>query len=284
MKTTPARWLTGAAAAVIVALTGAAFWLSYAHLHTVAAEHGLGASPARAWAWPATLDLFIVAGELLMLRASLARSTDWWAVGLTVVGSGGSIALNIAGVTGTDPLDYVTAAVPPTAALLAFGALMRQVHGALTAAEQPAEVSLAAVEEPVPDLLDVVDGSVYPEPVPAPYPVDKERVRLDFLPLPQWAPAVVEEPARPRPVLAAEQPRTRTEVHVEYVPEDEPEAGTGDAEAELLARGRERFADQVADRKVPSIREIRAALGVGQPRAQRLQDALRADVEQGVTV
>ena len=85
MKTNPSRWLTGAAAVVIVALTGAAFWLSYAHLHTVAAEHGLGASPARAWAWPATLDLFIVAGELLMLRASLARATDWWAVGLTAM-------------------------------------------------------------------------------------------------------------------------------------------------------------------------------------------------------
>lgn len=135
MKATPSQWLTVAAVVVIVALTGAAFWLSYAHLHTVAAEHGLGGSEVRAWAWPATLDLFIVAGELLMLRSSLARSTDWWAVGLTVAGSGGSIALNIAGVTGTDPLDYVTAAVPPTAALLAFGALMRQVHGALSSTE-----------------------------------------------------------------------------------------------------------------------------------------------------
>ncbi|PBC79889.1 hypothetical protein BX265_4718 [Streptomyces sp. TLI_235] len=144
--------------------------------------------------------------------------------------------------------------------------------------EQP-----AAVEEPVSVLLDDVDGSVYPEPVPTPYPVEEERVRLDFLPLPQWAPATVEEPARTRPVLAAEQPRTRTEVHVEYVPEDEPEAGTDDAEAELIARGRETFAQHVYDGKVPSIREIRAGLGVGQTRAQRVQDALRADVEQGVT-
>lgn len=120
------------AALVIIALTVAAFWLSYAHLHAVAAEHGLGQSPARSWAWPATLDLFIVAGELLMLRASLARATDWWAIGLTVVGSGGSIALNVFGVGGSDPLAYVTAAVPPTAALLAFGALMRQVHSLLS--------------------------------------------------------------------------------------------------------------------------------------------------------
>lgn len=126
------RTLTIAAGVVIVSLTVAAFWLSYAHLHAVAADHGLGASMARSWAWPATLDLVIVAGELLMLRASLARRVDPWAIGLTVVGSGGSIALNVFGVNGGSVLDYVVAAVPPTAALLAFGALMRQVHTVLT--------------------------------------------------------------------------------------------------------------------------------------------------------
>ncbi len=68
------RTLALAAAGVIVALTAAAFWLSYAHLQSVAAAHGLAASQERAWAWPATLDLFIVAGELLLLRASLTRA------------------------------------------------------------------------------------------------------------------------------------------------------------------------------------------------------------------
>jgi hypothetical protein len=83
-------------------------------------------------AWLATLDLFIVAGELLMLRAALAGEVDPWAIGLTVVGSGSSIALNVAGVgQAAEALDYVVAAVPPTAALLAFGALMRQIHQAL---------------------------------------------------------------------------------------------------------------------------------------------------------
>lgn len=128
----PSRALAVAAGLVIVALTAAAFWLSYAHLAEVALGHGLGGAQERAWAWPATLDLFIVAGELLMLRAALTERVDWWAIGLTVAGSGGSIALNVAGVgTAADPLDYVVAAVPPTAALLAFGALMRQVHQAL---------------------------------------------------------------------------------------------------------------------------------------------------------
>jgi hypothetical protein len=147
----PQRALAIGAGLVIIALTGAAFWLSYAHLAEVALGHGLGQAPARAWAWPATLDLFIVAGELLMLRAALSRRVDPWAIGLTAAGSVGSIVLNVAGVTGTrDPstvplLDYVVAAVPPTAALLAFGALMRQLHQAL--AER--------AEEPVPAPVDM---------------------------------------------------------------------------------------------------------------------------------
>jgi hypothetical protein len=135
------RGLAAAAALATIALTGAAFWLSYEHLHDVAATYGL--SGARAWAWPATVDLFIVAGELLILRASLRGQVDPWAITLAATGSLGSIALNVAGVgTGASPMEYVVAAVPPSAALIAFGALMRQVHERLatrlaTAPEQP---------------------------------------------------------------------------------------------------------------------------------------------------
>ncbi|MER5848035.1 DUF2637 domain-containing protein [Streptomyces sp. NPDC002012] len=119
---------------VIVALTAGAFCLSYAHLADVAGQHGLGGSPVRRWAWPATLDAFIVAGELLMLRAGLRRVTDRWAIAVTAIGSAGSIALNVAGVSGTRDtgdvpfLDYVVAAVPPAAAMVAFAVLMRQIH------------------------------------------------------------------------------------------------------------------------------------------------------------
>ncbi|MDI6411128.1 MULTISPECIES: DUF2637 domain-containing protein [Streptomyces] len=128
------RYALASAGVVIVVLTAGGFWLSYAHLADVAGAHGLDSSPARRWAWPATLDAFIVAGELLMLRAGLRRVTDGWAIALTATGSIGSIALNVAGVSGTGNtravplLDYVVAGVPPTAALLAFGVLMRQIH------------------------------------------------------------------------------------------------------------------------------------------------------------
>lgn len=130
----PEQFALGAAGIVIVALTIGAFWLSYAHLAEIAGQHGLGGSPFRRWAWPATLDAFIIAGELLMLRAGLRRTTDPWAIGVTAIGSAGSIALNVAGVSGTGNagtaplLDYVVAAVPPAAAMVAFGVLMRQIR------------------------------------------------------------------------------------------------------------------------------------------------------------
>ncbi|MEU9258560.1 DUF2637 domain-containing protein [Streptomyces sp. NPDC048212] len=171
----PSRALAIGAGLVIIALTGAAFWLSYAHLAEVALAHGLGQAKERAWAWPATLDLFIVAGELLMLRAALAKRVDWWAIGLTSVGSLGSIVLNVAGVTGSrDPsmvplLDYVVAAVPPTAALLAFGALMRQVHQALAGHVEPAPaVPEVTVERPVVEPTKVVKRPVFELPAAVP--------------------------------------------------------------------------------------------------------------------
>ena len=74
------RYALVAAGVVIVALTAGGFWLSYAHLAEVAGQHGLKNSPVRQWAWPATLDAFIIAGELLMLRAGLRRVADGWAI------------------------------------------------------------------------------------------------------------------------------------------------------------------------------------------------------------
>ncbi|MFK4595738.1 DUF2637 domain-containing protein [Streptomyces pristinaespiralis] len=186
MKTfDPSRALAIAAGCVIIALTATAFWLSYAHLAEVALGHGLGSAEVRAWAWPACLDLFIIAGEIMWLRAALAHRVDLWAIGLTAVGSLGSIVLNVAGVTGVrDPgavpvLDYVVAAVPPTAALLAFGALMRQVHQALAGrVEEPqqdtpppivaVEVERPAVSTDTPDRVTAVEDAQPPRALPAP--------------------------------------------------------------------------------------------------------------------
>ncbi|WP_374211374.1 DUF2637 domain-containing protein [Streptomyces sp. A 4/2] len=158
---------------VIVALTAGAFWLSYAHLADVAGQHGLGGSPIRQWAWPATLDAFIVAGELLMLHAGLRGEGDMSAVALTATGSLGSIALNVAGVNGTGHgrdvplLDYVVAAVPPTAALLAFSVLMGQIHRLVDRSVSSAEPASVQVPKPPVTVLTQQVERVQPSGLPA---------------------------------------------------------------------------------------------------------------------
>jgi hypothetical protein len=178
------------AAVIITAITGIAFWLSYHHLHDVAARNGLGMDPARAWAWPAVLDLFYLAGELLILRASYLRSVDPWAIALTAVGAVGSIGLNVAGV-GPDaaPLEYVVAAVPPVAALLAFGALMRQLHvwfarraettqAAPVVTVERAEEQQAPAVPPRPEQPPALEAAEKPQPEEQPErPALEEQVR-----------------------------------------------------------------------------------------------------------
>ncbi|QSY52250.1 DUF2637 domain-containing protein [Streptomyces griseocarneus] len=158
--------ITALAGGLTVVLTALAFWLSYEHLQEVAAGHGLAQAPARSWAWPATVDLFIVVGELLILRASLAKRVDGWAISLATAGSGGSIALNVAGVgPHASVLGYVVAAVPPVAALLAFGALMQQVHAYLARRLTPdVEPTLTGVNDPS------TPAAPTPDPTPAPEP------------------------------------------------------------------------------------------------------------------
>jgi hypothetical protein len=193
--------ITVIAAVLTVVLTAVAFWLSYEHLQEVAAAHGMAEAVARSWAWPATVDLFIVIGELLILRASLAHKVDWWAIGLVTAGDGASIALNVAGV-GKDAnvLDYVVAAVPPVAALLAFGALMRQVHAYLARRASTAVTTQppgfnapstpvnASVDRPTAAPSD--PAAVEPDPAPerpalpvavetGPAPVNEEPVGVD---------------------------------------------------------------------------------------------------------
>ncbi|MFJ1782582.1 DUF2637 domain-containing protein [Streptomyces anulatus] len=199
-RPSPVQALAAGAAVVTVLLTGAAFWLSYEHLHDVADTNGLDGE--RAWVWPATVDLFIIAGELLMLRAAIRNRVDGWAIALAATGSLGSIALNVAGVgDGAQPMEYVVAAVPPTAALVAFGALMRQVHEALATARPAAEETTTTVTPVVvrPAPVVVPAGAqmlpVVARPVPALPPA-----ALVIRPVPEAVPAG----ARLLPVVAAE--------------------------------------------------------------------------------
>lgn len=245
MKISPASALAAGAALVTIALTGAAFWLSYEHLHDVADTNGLDG--ARAWAWPATVDLFIVAGELLVLRASLRGAVDWWAYTLAAVGSLGSIALNVFGVgQGANAMEYVVAAVPPTAALVAFGALMRQVHEAL---------QRIPTATPVPETASVAFEQAAAEAVQVALP--------DAPPMPALPPADA-------PAAAADcaSPAAQTASPVAELP-------TADADAELMAAAIVVNAAALAETGRPaSLRRLQDELRIGQRRAQRIQPKL----------
>ncbi len=124
-----------------------------------------------------------------MLRAGLRRVTDGWALALTAAGSVGSIALNVAEVSGTGNaapvplLDYVVAAVPPTAALLAFGVLMRQIHQLV---DQPA---------------------VHPDPVPVQAPEPPVTAPTESNQATEPPAAVPVQPPEPSPEVAESKPR-----------------------------------------------------------------------------
>ncbi|MFF8793357.1 DUF2637 domain-containing protein [Streptomyces globisporus] len=204
-RPSPVQALAAGAAVVTVLLTGAAFWLSYEHLHDVASSNGLDGE--RAWVWPATVDLFIIAGELLMLRAALRNRVDGWAIALAATGSLGSIALNVAGVgDGAQPMEYIVAAVPPTAALVAFGALMRQVHEALAARPADETVTLTVSSPAAPVTRPV------PEVVPAwarPLPIVSTKVTTpEAPPVPAEPPTVTLERLTPGPGQVVTRPVT----------------------------------------------------------------------------
>ena len=106
----------------------------------------------------------------------------------------------MAGVGATaDHLDYVVAAVPPTAALLAFGALMRQVHQALAGRTEittglPDTVGLSA---PVAVLVERADE---PPVIKVPALVPDAFAEKLYKELP---PPLPEPPAEPEPELTA---------------------------------------------------------------------------------
>ena len=58
----------------VIAATIVGFWLSYAGLHAFAFRAGLRGPEA--WAWPASVDLFILAGELGVTISAVRGKTD----------------------------------------------------------------------------------------------------------------------------------------------------------------------------------------------------------------
>ncbi|NUP17092.1 MAG: hypothetical protein HOZ81_13485 [Streptomyces sp.] len=259
MKRDKLGWLAMAAS---IAVTAQGEW---------ALAAACGYHPIVAGALPVAIDAYAI-------RALRSGREVLLAV-LTMVATNSAAHLLSGGMLKVTP--WLVVAVSAIAPLVLW-----RVHALAPVAEAEAVGSpgdLTPVREGVQSSQPLEDA-VYPEDVPAVYPAVPERVRLEFSPLPP-RPAVAPEPVRAelaeaertRAVSAAEGPRTRIEVHAEYVPEDGQDAGTEADGDELTALALALFAEQVGAGKVPPIRDIRAALSIGQPKAQRVQDALRRE-------
>ncbi|MFF7310538.1 hypothetical protein [Streptomyces sp. NPDC008137] len=142
--------------------------------------------------------------------------------------------------------------------------------------------------EPVVEYTELVDAEPYPAPsnavpegarlLPIVARPEPQKYRLDHFAR-RYVP--VEKPAEQAPVLAAEAPRTRTEVRAEYVPEPVPDDEQGnpaqeDPLTELgLGWAAEQFKEELLAGTVPSIRAIKDRLHVGQNRAKEIQDGFK---------
>lgn len=135
-----ARGVIAGMIAAAAAATVVGFWLSYAGLHSFALHAGLRGPEA--WAWPSSVDLFILAGEAGVTIGALRgrRLTEEWAPWFYLaLGFGASVTANVLHVdtAALGWIRYAAAAVPPVAAMLALAALLRQVYAwAETSAER----------------------------------------------------------------------------------------------------------------------------------------------------
>jgi hypothetical protein len=118
----------GIMAATIVIATGIGFWLSYAGLHSFAYRAGLRGPEC--WAWPASVDLFILCGELGIALSTLRDGKhDWRAWTYFALGAVPSVTFNVMHVSvhSLAWARYAVAATPPVTAALALAAVMAQV-------------------------------------------------------------------------------------------------------------------------------------------------------------
>lgn len=120
------------------------------------------------------------------------------------------------------------------------------------------------------------------ERVPAPLPVPEVQPEaypqiLAGVPGPdsELSPTAYPGSREPVAVLAAEGTRTRPGVHAEYVPEVEDDSPPPPGEDTLTAKARADFLGDLANGRVPSIRDLKARYRVAQTRATRIQTELK---------
>jgi hypothetical protein len=109
----------------VIALAVAGFAMSYDALHSLAVEQGVPAPLA--WMWPLVVDGFTVVASLSVVRAVADNRRARYPWSLVLAFSTISIAFNVVHAAPTAVARFV-AAIPPTALVLSFELLMRQLR------------------------------------------------------------------------------------------------------------------------------------------------------------
>lgn len=229
----------------VAAASAVGFWLSYGNLHDFAVRAGM--SGPEAWAFPASIDLFIAAGEAGVTISALRHSRDlpsWCYLA-------GGVAASVTGnVLHADPSAlawerYAVAAVPPLAAMLALGALLRHVYRLALDAHLSEAVS-APADAPGDVAETHVPGAA--EPLPGAHPDEAADAAAPAL---RSAPPSASDRTREtHPECTRRRPAKRT-------------ADAPDARAEYDA--------ELAAGRVPSLRLTMRALNVGSRRAKEVR-------------
>jgi hypothetical protein len=109
----------------VIGLAAAGFTMSYDALHSLAVTQGV--PPELAWMWPLVVDGFIVVASLSVVRAVADNRHAGYPWLLVLAFSAISVTFNVVHAAPTVVARFV-AAIPPTALVLSFELLMRQLR------------------------------------------------------------------------------------------------------------------------------------------------------------
>jgi hypothetical protein len=234
----PRRGALAAITVLVAAASLVSFAESYRGLYAWAHEHGLTGQ----WAvlWPLQVDVFIAVGELALFVAladrwaSRSRAGAW---AVTLAGLAVSVAGNVGHVTGHSAADRLTAAIPPLAAAAALAVGL----GVLKRVVEHHHQAPAGIPESAPQ--------VQPANAPGGAPGSAPVAALE------GAPGTATKSA------PGERTRKRSRTRTRSAP-----ATDEDAEREFMS--------ELASEALPSLRQIRARMHVGQDRAQHIREHL----------
>jgi hypothetical protein len=195
-------------------------------------------------------------------------------------------------------VDRTDAGVLPEQRAVLLDRIAAYRHAAgLASVDLPSPWDIPAEAEKVVPLPFEVERVLAPEPVPEVQAEAYPQIAAGVPgPHSELSPADASGCPEPWDVLGAEPPRTRTEVHAEYVPGPSEYAGVQIAqmmladpepfddsppppgEDTLTGRARADFLQDLVDGTLPSFRALKTTYGIGQPRATRI----RTELEKGL--